>query len=63
MENANSIKPLKQEAFTSTTPTEPGRDCSGVKQQDVEQTALDDVPAQKVPKRRTKTGCLSTIDS
>ncbi|KAB8244077.1 hypothetical protein BDV35DRAFT_395241 [Aspergillus flavus] len=59
MENANSIKPLKQEAFTSTTPTEPGRDCSGVKQQDVEQTALDDVPAQKVPKRRTKTGCLT----
>ncbi|GMG28805.1 unnamed protein product [Aspergillus oryzae] len=58
MENANSIKPLKQEAFTSTTPTEPGRDYSGVKQQDVEQTALDDVPAQKVPKRRTKTGCL-----
>lgn len=60
MENANSIK---QEPLSSTTAAEPCREYSGVIEQDKEQTAPDDTLAQKVPKRRTKTGCLSTIDS
>ncbi|KAE8400724.1 hypothetical protein BDV37DRAFT_274219 [Aspergillus pseudonomiae] len=56
MENANSIK---QEAWVSTTATEPDRDYSGVIKQDAEKTAPDDALAQKIPKRRTKTGCLT----
>ncbi|KAE8161656.1 hypothetical protein BDV40DRAFT_179994 [Aspergillus tamarii] len=56
MENANSIK---QEPLSSTTAAEPCREYSGVIEQDKEQTAPDDTLAQKVPKRRTKTGCLT----
>ncbi|KAE8348112.1 hypothetical protein BDV28DRAFT_112129 [Aspergillus coremiiformis] len=58
MENANSIKPLQQETLPSTAAMESDPDTSGVTQ-DAEKTALVDAPAQKIPKRRTKTGCLT----
>ncbi|KAE8377644.1 hypothetical protein BDV26DRAFT_206714 [Aspergillus bertholletiae] len=59
METANSIKPLQRVALASTTATELDRYLPSVRQQDAGQTAPDDAPAQKVPKRRTKTGCLT----
>ncbi|KAF5863155.1 hypothetical protein ETB97_010500 [Aspergillus alliaceus] len=59
MVNANSIKPLQQEALASTTTPAPDPNTLGVAQQDVAKAASDDASAQKAPKRRTKTGCLT----
>ncbi|KAF7595876.1 hypothetical protein BBP40_004369 [Aspergillus hancockii] len=59
MENANSIRSPQQETSASTVATELGPDVPGAAQQDAVGTVPGDAPAQKAPRKRTKTGCLT----